>query len=106
MSSATPDPSRYIIHADPDIRDLIPTFLCNRETELSLFLHAANENDFEKIMDLAHKLKGSAAGYGFMRLSEIACALEKAGKDQDSAAVTGCISQIQDFLSRVQVIYE
>ena len=74
---------KIIAHVDPDLRDLIPGYLENRLRELTTIKNALKAADFAKIRVLGHSMRGSGGGYGFMPISNIGEAIEKAAKNKD-----------------------
>ena len=60
-------PAEIIIaHLDPDLRDLIPGHLENRQKDVTTIKNALKAADFGKIRVLGHSMKGSGGGYGFL----------------------------------------
>ena len=54
-----PDPNKVVIHADPEIADLIPKFLDNRQKDIAAIESALQQSDFETIRMLGHSMKGA-----------------------------------------------
>ena len=74
---------KIIAHVDPDLRDLIPGYLKNRQKDITTIKKALKAADFAKIQVLDHSMKGSGGGYGFMPISKIGAAVEIAAIDAD-----------------------
>ena len=74
---------KVVIHADPEIADLIPKFLDNRQKDINLIESALEKNDFDAIRMLGHSMKGAGGGYGFDGVTEIGKNLEEAAKEAD-----------------------
>ncbi|MEJ2761838.1 MAG: Hpt domain-containing protein [Gammaproteobacteria bacterium] len=91
---------------DSDLEDLIPGFLENRKTDLEKLRTAAGGKDFKTIQLLGHSLKGVGGGYGFERISEIGAALEEAGKNASLDAANEQINQLNDYMSRLEIVFE
>lgn len=96
---------KIIIHADPDIQDMIPSFLENRKKDLAQFERDLPERRFDEIRSVAHKIKGNSAGYGFQKLSEIGAELEDAARSKSIERVQNLLNDMADYLKRVEVIY-
>lgn len=94
------------VRVDPDIQDLIPGYLENREKDLVVFRQALDKDDFEAIAALGHSMKGSGGGYGFNDLSIIGRAIENAAKNRDKDSVSKSIMEMTDFLNTLEVIYD
>jgi HPt (histidine-containing phosphotransfer) domain-containing protein len=97
---------RLIIHADPEIADLIPKFLDNRQKDIHMIESALEQNDFETIRLLGHSMKGAGGGYGFDGVTEIGKNLEEAAKEADSNRIRNGIHELAEYLRRVEVIYD
>ncbi len=97
---------KIVVKVDPEIADLIPGFLNNRKKDikdLESYLEAGN---FEQIERLGHGMKGSGAGYGFDRISEIGKSIEIAGKGKDIGGIKKGIENLKDYLDRVEIVSE
>jgi len=97
---------RIVVRVDRDLEDLIPNFMANRENDLITMRDAVDKADYETIQDLAHGLKGAGGGYGFDALSEIAAAIEQAAKVKDSGQIRAWLTDLADYLKKVEIVYE
>jgi histidine phosphotransfer protein HptB len=97
---------KVVIHADPEIADLIPKFLDNRQKDINLIESALEKNDFEAIRMLGHSMKGAGGGYGFDGVTEIGRNLEEAAKEADSNKIRNGVHELAEYLRRVEVIYD
>jgi HPt (histidine-containing phosphotransfer) domain-containing protein len=96
---------KIIVHTDDeDVLELIPDYLANRRDELGALDNAIEQNDFETLRALAHKMKGSGGGYGLNRITEIGRGLEAAAKVQDVQSVKREVAALREFLERVEVV--
>ena len=106
LNSQTDGAATIVVRVDRDIKDLIPEFLENKERDVNAIAAALTQQDYETIRVLGHGMKGSGGGYGFDMITEIGAALEQAalnGQDQD---IRKWIDELEDYLGRVQVVYE
>ncbi len=94
---------RTIVQVNIDIKDLIPQFMKNRRLDLLELEVLLEQKDFEKIARLAHKIKGTAGGYGFSQLSTLASELELAVKKEDEAALKNVIGTMKDHFFKIEV---
>lgn len=101
-----PEKQKIIVKIDPEIQELIPTFLARMDEKAKLLKTASEQADFETIAGLAHRIKGSAKGYGFDLLTQCAAKLEESAEKKQSSEASHLIQEIADFLNRVEVIYE
>ncbi|MBT3365800.1 MAG: Hpt domain-containing protein [Nitrospina sp.] len=97
---------KIIAHVDPDLRDLIPGYLENRQKDITTIKKALSASDFDKIRVLGHSMRGSGGGYGFMPISKIGEAFEKAAKKNDPDQVKNNLAKLSDFLQRVTLVYD
>jgi HPt (histidine-containing phosphotransfer) domain-containing protein len=97
---------KIIAHVDPDLRDLIPGYLKNRQKDIATIKKALEASDFAKIRVLGHSMRGSGGGYGFMLISKIGEGFEKAAKENDPDQIKNLLAELSDFLQRVTLVYD
>jgi HPt (histidine-containing phosphotransfer) domain-containing protein len=97
------DKEKIIIKVDPEIADLIPGFLQNREKDINIMESSLTAQNFEQIERLGHSMKGSGAGYGFDGISEIGKVIEMAAKEKDIEKIRKGIEDLRDYLGRVEL---
>ena len=104
----TPHPGsteRITVRIDLDLQDIVPVFLANRQKDLQALRSALAEHDFDAIRVLGHRMKGDGGGYGFERVTEIGGMMELAASQRDHPAIERHTVELEDFLTRVTVIY-
>jgi len=94
------------ITIDPDLQDLIPGFLQNRHNDIRTLHAAVASGDFGTVRTLGHRMRGDGGGYGFHMISEIGQALEKAATDKNADEIRACVGELENYLGRVEVVYE
>lgn len=92
------------IKADPDLVDLLPGYLQKRADEVKQILTFLEEENFEEIRTLGHRMKGSGGGYGFEEISRIGADMEQSAIAKDAAKTKELLSQLEDYLNRVELI--
>lgn len=97
--------TKFKVEVDPDIADLVPQFLENRKKDMLSLEELIESKNIYAISQLAHKIKGSAAGYGFEELSRIAAKMEEAAKQNDLFSIQKLFSDASKYLQDVEVIY-
>ncbi|OQX56274.1 MAG: Hpt domain-containing protein [Candidatus Cloacimonas sp. 4484_209] len=97
---------KITIRIDPDIADLIPGFLKNREEDITQITKCLDKNDFETIERLGHSMKGAGAGYGFDGITEIGLTIEKAAKQKDVTAIKKSLKELETYLKQVVIVNE
>jgi len=101
---ATNDP--VVIKADPDLEDIIPGYLKNRDDDISKISEALAKGDYETIRVLGHTMKGTGGGYGFDTITTLGHAIEVAAKERNREGIQRSIKELSAYLNRVEVIYE
>lgn len=95
---------RIRVRVDPDIADLVPGYLANRERDVKDGRAALATGDFETLRIMGHGMKGSGGGYGFDRITAIGQEMEAAATARDGEAVGRCIHDLANYLERVDVV--
>ena len=91
------------IDIDQDIQDLIPQFMENRKLDFIALDKLLIQNDYDQIARLAHKIKGTAGGYGFAELSNYASEIEDYAKHQDRASLLDVAVKMKDHFNNIEV---
>ena len=97
---------KIIAHVDPDLRELIPGYLQNRRKDIIAIDAALKDADLVKIRTLGHSMKGSGGGYGFMPISVIGAAIEKAAKEKAPNDIQIHLNELLSYLDSVSVVYD
>lgn len=98
-------PDRITVYIDPDLEDIIPTFLANRQKDIQTLRTALSEKDFETIRTLGHRMRGDGGGYGFNAISTIGGVMELAAGRRDEPAIQRQTAELEDFLARVHIVF-
>ena len=61
------------------------------------------DSDFESLRILGHNMKGSGASYGFTDLTRIRDLLESAATKGDRETIGADLSELAEYLARVQL---
>jgi len=83
-----------------ELADLAEGYLHNRRADASALLTAARSGDLADARQRAHKIKGSGAGYGFPRVSELGAWIEHAADIGDVAAIERCAEMLSEYAER------
>ncbi len=81
---------------DPILADLIPGYIESQKRNLEALSSALELADFKKVTEISHKIKGSAACYGFKSYGALAVDLEESSKLHEA-------KKCRDVLSLMQV---
>lgn len=98
--------NRITVAVDPDLEELIPGFLQNRQKDVQSLRSALDAGAMQTIQSIGHSLKGVGGGYGFIRISEIGAEFEEAADQGDNKTIKVLIAELQDYLARVEVVYQ
>ncbi len=95
---------RLKIEVEPDLMALIPAFLARKRDDLLTLKTALESGDLSAIGALGHRIKGEGGSFGFDAMSEIGGALEAAGKTGDSESARQLVSDLSDYLEKIDVV--
>jgi signal transduction histidine kinase/ActR/RegA family two-component response regulator/HPt (histidine-containing phosphotransfer) domain-containing protein len=94
------DPLYSSFADDPDMQALVAGFVGRLPLQVQDIRLAMDDGDLERVGRLAHQIKGSAGGYGFMPVSLDAQALESAARHANRA------SEVFDAIQRLAATCE
>ena len=97
---------RIIVHADPDLADLIPGYLAHRKTDIAAIREALDKNDLDAVRILGHSMKGSGGGYGFQTITDIGKMLEKNAQEGLNDGIRVQIEGLEEYLRQIEVVYD
>ncbi len=98
--------SDLVVRPDPDLQDLIPSFMENRRNELVEIDQAIIGGDFETLRRFAHTWKGICRPYGFMQLEILSRSLEGAAERENQKEAQEMAALIRHHLDQVKVVYD
>lgn len=96
----------WVVRPDPDLEDLIPSFMNNRRNDVIEIRQALGRSDYEHIQRTAHTLKGICRPYGFGQLEMLSKELEVAAQSEDTQKVGQIADEMQGYLENVRVVYD
>ncbi len=94
------DAAPIVVRADPDIADLVPQYLNRRRSELGDLQAALQAADTVSLQRMAHRIKGTAAGYGCVELGDLAAALDAAARSGDLRGAERMVMAMAQWLAR------
>ncbi|AFY00006.1 hypothetical protein Bdt_0297 [Bdellovibrio bacteriovorus str. Tiberius] len=97
--------SKVKVEIDADLQDLIPQFIENRKKDIESLSALVEKNDLQSIAQMAHKIKGAAAGYGFAELSDLAAQMEVAAKKNDAAPLPDLVKKMRIHFLNIEIHY-
>ncbi len=97
---------RICVRVDSSLAELVPGFLQNRHSDIAAIEEALEQANFEKVRILGHNMKGSGAGYGFDRITEIGAFLEQSAGRQAAGEIREQAADLVRYLDDLEVEYE
>lgn len=82
-----------------NINTVIEAFISDTKTNSIALQNAISEKDIHNIKEQAHKIKGSAANVGGLRISETATLIEQHAKNSELTAIESLFSQLEKDIS-------
>lgn len=98
--------NKIVLHLELKIKDLVNEYFYNRKNEIKILRKHINNNKFEDIIVIGHKMKGGGKLYGFDRISEFGKQIEKAAKIQDMETIKDITGKLEDYLNRLEIVFD
>ena len=107
VQDSTPASSRMVVVSDfaddPEYRELLELFI-ESISNIQRELQAAFTNaDIDRLLTLAHQLKGSGGGHGFPEMTALAAELQEACQFPDGQCIEQRLHALLDYLSRISL---
>ena len=104
-SAFVPGPAHFKIPIEPGMEDVVPGYLEKRRKEIPQYLQALENQDFDAIRMLGHKMKGTGAGYGFEELTSLGGAIEQAALHKDIPEIRVKVEEFARYVDAVELEY-
>lgn len=88
-----------------ELRDLIPLFMKTRRNEVDSLRGALASANYERIRQLAHRMRGVGNSYGFAQVSMLGKYIEECALTGDRTLLEKLISEYAGYLANVQIAY-
>ncbi len=103
-AKASPNrPSDHDLVLDADIVDLVPAYVAARRADLVTLRRCLERADLTGIARLAHKMKGSGAGYGLPAVTRIGGSIEDAARAGTAASIGPLIEELDASLTGLRI---
>jgi len=102
---AAPVPARDLqikVTIAEDVADVVPAYVAKRRAEIPVLRQALLDGNFELIRALAHKMKGTGAGYGFSALTDSGAAIEEAARRGEIEEIRVLVDRLGAYLDSVE----
>ena len=93
------------VTVDESLKGLIPGYLEDIGIWISEIYRLSEEENFEVICSLTHKMTGSGAGYGFDFISRAGSEANQAARDKDAVLVRKWMEKLGEYLDGIEIIY-
>jgi HPt (histidine-containing phosphotransfer) domain-containing protein len=97
-------PGKIRVQVPEELADIAPAYLANRNRDLAVLKDALDRGDFAIVAGLMHKTKGTAAGYGFPELGNLAKSLEIAAKSKNADEARALLDRMREHLSLLEIV--
>jgi two-component system, sensor histidine kinase and response regulator len=109
MKTCMPEPSAdstepIRIEMPSGLEDLVPAYLAARQKELPEMLALLAAADFDRLVVLAHNLKGTGGSYELPALTRLGAILERSAKQRDIEEINVRLAELGSYLNLVQLI--
>ena len=96
---------RIIVTADAEIAHLIPEYVESVRADAMAMRIALDANDFDQVRIFGHGARGSGGSYGFEGITRLGAAIELAALQGDGVQLRRKLDELDDYLTRLVVIY-
>jgi signal transduction histidine kinase/CheY-like chemotaxis protein/HPt (histidine-containing phosphotransfer) domain-containing protein len=104
-SAVEPAQTSIRVRVEEGMEDVVPGYLEKRRADVGVYRQALDARDFDAIKKLAHKMKGTGAGYGFPRLTELGAELERAAMRSDAGVIRENLEEFASYVEKVELEY-
>ena len=95
--------SQFEAHVPPELADLVPEFLRNRQRQLEDLRRAVQAKDLDQLRDLANSMIGVGKPYGFPEISSLGKRIDSSARERDVATAADLIELYGYYLANVRV---
>lgn len=96
---------RQQIEIEADLRDLVPNFLEHKRSDIGVIRAAIEQNDYQAVSQIAHKMKGEGGSFGFEAVTVMGAALEQAALRKDVPSLNHTLAELAAYLDSIDVVY-
>ena len=95
-----------LVRVGSSLAGLIPGYLEGRRRDVATIAAALEGSDYDNVRVLGHNMKGSGAGYGFSRITQIGANLEQAARRCAPEEIRAGSAELLRYLDGLHVEYE
>jgi HPt (histidine-containing phosphotransfer) domain-containing protein len=86
------------------LEEIVPGYLAARREELPDLMALLAASGYDRLAVKGHNLKGTGSSFGFPELTRMGAALEHSAKQSDRGALSAQLTELKDYLGRVQLL--
>lgn len=98
--------SQFKVIIDLAIQPIIPEFIAGMQEDLVAARQYVQEQQFDEVMKLGHKCKGSSGSYGFEELCELFQKMEELSEQGEVRQILSTLDHIENYLKNVEIDYK
>ncbi|MCF6150167.1 MAG: Hpt domain-containing protein, partial [Candidatus Kuenenia sp.] len=87
-------------------KEVIPSFLNEVRQNIRTMSEALQDNNFETILNIGHRLKGAGGGYGFDHISKMAMLIEKNAEEKNTKEIQKKLEEFSNYVESIHVVYK
>ncbi len=95
---------KIVIHVDPVLKPFVPGFLKTMNRYMVSIAGYLKQEEFAKIHDIAHRLKGEAGTYGFDEAGKLGGMIQSAAENKKAIEISRLINRLSDYLAQVEIV--
>ncbi|MCX7991703.1 MAG: Hpt domain-containing protein [Proteobacteria bacterium] len=97
---------KIIVFINEELEEIVPLFIEKRYKDIEEISKCLNSEDYDTIRRLGHNIKGTAGGYGFLKIMEIGRDIERYASEKSSGKIIEEINKLKYFLDNLEIRYE
>lgn len=91
---------------DSDLKEIVPLFFDNRKSDIEDLKEYLVAENYDKIEQIGHQLKGAGGSYGFDYITEIGRKIENLANENNLREIEQLIDELESYLQTVEVTYD
>lgn len=95
---------KIFVKVDPVLKPYAPSYLDELKSQVAIIAQLVNEEKYDEIRGLGHRMKGDGGTYGFEDVEALGRNLQKAAELENKAQIRKLTSQLKEYLDRVEML--
>lgn len=95
---------KIVIRIDPVLKAFVPGFLKTMDRYMVSMAEHLEQEDFAKIRNIAHMLKGEAGTYGFDEAGRLGGMIQSAAQNKNALEIRSLVNRLSDYLKQVEIV--